>query len=74
MIIQKSGFPKALKAFFEEDGFPPALVADGAKEQVQGESLKLYNQVGCEIHELEQGTPYSNRAERYVGIIEEKVL
>ena len=55
LISRKSGFPKALKAFFKEEGVPPALVADGAKEQVQGESLKLCNQVGSEIRELEQG-------------------
>lgn len=74
MVSRKSGFPKALKAFFKEEGVPPAIIADGAKEQVRGESLKLCQQVGCEIRELEQGTPFSNRAERYVGILKEKVL
>ena len=74
MVSRKSGFPKALTAFFKEEGVPPALVVDGAKEQVKGKSLKLCHQVGCEIRELEQGTPYSNRAEHYVGILKEKVL
>ena len=64
-MTSRSGFPKALKSFFKDEGVPPAIVADGAKEQVKGESLRLYHQVGCEIRELEQGTPYSNRAERY---------
>ena len=74
MVSRKSGFPKALKAFFKEEGVPPAIVADSAKDQALGESLKVCQQVGCEIRELEQGTPYSNRAERYVGILKEKVL
>ena len=73
-MISRASFPKALKAFFKEEGVPPAIVADGAKEQVRGESLKLCQQVGCEIRELEQGTPYSNKAERYVGILKERVL
>ena len=63
-----------MEAFFKEEGIPPALVADGAKKQVTEEALKLCHQVGYEIRELEQGTPYSNRAERYVGILKEKVL
>ena len=74
MVSRKAGFPKALKAFFKEEGVPPAIIADGAKEQVRGESLKLCQQVGCEIRELEQGTPFSNRAERYVGILKERAL
>ena len=49
-------------------------MADGVKEQVKGEVLKLCHQMGYEICELEQGTSYSNRAERYVGILKEKVL
>ena len=68
MKTRKDGFPQALKSFFKEVGVPPALIADGAKEQVQGESRKICQQVGYEIRELEQGTPSSNRAERYVGI------
>ena len=38
MVSRKAGFPKALKAFFKEEGVPYAIVADGAKEQVRGES------------------------------------
>ena len=73
MASRKSGFPKALKSFFKDEGLPPAIVTDGSKEKVQGESLKLCHQVGCELRELEQGTPYSNCAERYMGILKEKV-
>ena len=40
------------------------VVVDGAKAQVQGESKKICDEVGCQIAELEKYTPASNRAER----------
>ena len=59
----------ALKKFFKEVGVPPKLVADKAKEQVLGESRRLCKLSSCKIIELEKGTPASNKAERYIGII-----
>ena len=56
----------AMKRYFKEVGVPPDIIADGAREQVQGAALRLSHQVGCQIKELEKGTPDANRAERYI--------
>ena len=45
------------------------MIADGAREQVQGEALRLANQSGCQIVQLDKGTLDTNRAERYIQIL-----
>ena len=42
------------------------LIVDGVKAQIQGESKKICDEVGCQIVELEKYTPTSNRAERTI--------
>ena len=54
---------------FKDIGVPPYLIADGDMEQVQGESLRLANQSGCQIVELEKGTPNTNRPKRYIQML-----
>ena len=51
---------------FNDVGVPRKLIVDGAKAQVEGESRKICNEVGCEIVELEKCTPASDRAERTI--------
>ena len=65
---------KAVKSFFKHVGVPKAIVADGAMEQVYGETLKICNLVGCDIKELEKNTQWSNRAELYIGIMKKRIL
>ena len=67
----KSGenIAKAMKMYFKEVGVPPDLIADGAREQVRGEALRLAQQCGCQIRELEKDTPDANRAERYIQML-----
>ena len=59
----------ALKQMFKTVGVPPDLICDGAKEQVQGEARKLVNKVNSNIKELEAESPWSNRAELFIGIV-----
>ena len=42
------------------------MIIDGAKAQVQGESKKICDEVGCQVVELEKYTPSSNQAERTI--------
>lgn len=65
--------PKAVKMFFKRIGVPDAIICDGHKSQVQGEARKLCQQAGCIIRQLEANTPWSNRAELYVGLFKESV-
>lgn len=59
----------ALKRYFKEVGVPEQLIADGAREQVQGSARLLCQESGCAIVELEKGTPRANRAERYIQML-----
>ena len=70
---RKEGVYASVKEYFKKKGVPVAIVADGATEQVQGETRKLCNLVGCEIRELEKNTSWANRAELYIGIMKSKV-
>ena len=65
----KSELPLALTSFFKGVGVPPKNMCDGAPEQVKGESRRLCNICDCETVQLEQATPWTNRAEGHVGII-----
>ena len=70
---RKEGVYASVKEYFKNKGVPIAIVADGATEQVQGETRKLCNLVGCGIRELEKNTSWANRAELYIGIMKNKV-
>lgn len=59
----------ALKRYFKEIGVPLQLIADGAREQVQGAARVLCQESGCTLVELEKGTPRANRAERYIQML-----
>ena len=63
----------AYKKFFKEIGVPPCIICDLAPNQIQGEARKLCNLCSCTIKSLEKGTPSSNRAECYVGIVKSNV-
>ena len=63
---------KAMKMFLKRVGAPDAIVCDGAKE-FYGETKKLCNEAGTTLRHLERGTPWSNRAELYIGIIKKAV-
>ena len=69
----KSGIEvaQAIKRYFKEVGVPQHLICDQAKEQVKGASRILCNEAGCQVMELEKGTPASNRAERVIKILKD---
>ncbi len=63
----------AIKQFSKEIGAPNAFVCDHSKEQTSKELRKFLIDIGTSLRILERGTPWSNRAELYIGLIKEAV-
>ena len=61
----------ALKRYFKDVGVPPMMICDAAREQIKGDSRVLCYEAGCQIYELEKGTPAANRAERYIKMVKD---
>jgi hypothetical protein len=70
-LASKSGenIAFSLKKYFKNVGVPPMIICDATREQIQGDSLLLCNNAGCQIYNLEKGTPNSNRAERSIQML-----
>ena len=64
---------KAYRKFFKAVGVPDAIVCDGAKAQVMGETKRLCDNVGTTIRQPERNTPWSNQAELYIGILKRAI-
>ena len=64
-------FPTALHWFCKQVGVPDSLVADGHKSLQSGEVRRFCDQVGTTLKILEAHTPWTNRAELYIGILKE---
>ena len=69
----RSDILAAVKQFAKEIGAPDAIISDAAPEQKSRELRKFCNDIGTTLRALEEGTPWSNRAELYIGIIKEAV-
>ena len=63
----------ALKLFAKEIGVPEALVTDGAKAETSAEVKRFCINIGTTLKILEQGTPWANLAELYIGILKSAV-
>lgn len=70
---RKSDVPFALKLFFKKVGVPDAIICDQGGEQIGGDSKKLLRESGTVVKQIEPNTPWSNRAERYIGIFKQAV-
>ena len=68
---QKSDVAKALKQFTKEIGAPDAIVCDMGGEQMTNEVKQFCNDIGTSLRALEEGTPWANKAELYIGLIKE---
>ena len=68
-----SDLPSALKQFAKEIGAPTAIVADMSGEQMSNKIRNLCNEMGTSLRALEEGTPWSNKAELYIGLLKEAV-
>ena len=63
----------ATKEFAKEIGAPDAIISDSAREQKSWPLRKFLNEIGTTLRLLEEGTPWANKAELYIGIIKEAV-
>ena len=70
---KKSEVLLAIKQFAKEIGAPASFVADMSGEQMSSEVKKICNDIGTTLRALEEGTPWSNKAELYIGLIKEAV-
>ena len=70
---RKSEAIHAIKQFTKEIGAPDALVADMSGEQMSNEVRRFCSDIGTTLQALEEGTPWSNRAEWYIGLLKEAV-
>ena len=70
---KKSEALLAIKQFAKEIGAPDSFVADMSGEQMSSEVKKFCNDIGTTLRALEEGTPWSNKTELYIGLIKEAV-
>ena len=70
---RKSKVLSAIKQFAKEVGAPDAIVSDMAKEQVSQDVCNSCNTIGTMLRALEEGTPWSNKAESYIKLMKEAV-
>ena len=70
----KSDAKHAIKQFVKEIGAPDAIIADMAGEQMSLEVWRFCNDIRTTLQALEEGTPWSNRAKLYIGLIKEATL
>ena len=70
---RKSEILQAIKQFAKEIGAPTSIIADMSGEQMPHEVRKFCNNIGTTLWALEEGTPWSNQAELYIGLLKEAV-
>ena len=63
----------AVKQFAKTVGAPDALITDAAKAETSKAMRQFCNEIGTTLRVLEEGTPWANKAELYIGIIKEAV-
>jgi hypothetical protein len=65
---------QAIKQFARVIGAPEALIADAARAQKAEAVRHFCNGIGTTLRVLEEGTPWANKAELYIGLVKEAVL
>ena len=69
----RSEIPKAMKMFAKEIGAPDVFVCDADRAQISDEVKQFLHKIGSSLRILEEGTPWANRAELYIGLLKEAV-
>ena len=72
-MCRKSEVLQALKQFAKEIGVPTSIIADMSGEQMSHDVRKFCNDIGTTLRALEEGTPWSNKAKLYIGLLKEAV-
>ena len=69
----KSEALQAVKQFAKEVGAPDAIIFDAAREQTSQALREFCSSIGTSLWVLEEGMPWANKAELYIGLIKEAV-
>jgi Reverse transcriptase (RNA-dependent DNA polymerase) len=69
----KSQVPQAMKMFAKEVGAPDSFICDHSGEQTSKEVKDFCHLIGSSLRILEEGTPWANRSELYIGLLKEAV-
>ena len=70
---RRSQVIQAVKQFAKEIGAPEVLVCDRSGEQ-SNDSLRAYCvDIGTTLRYIEEGTPWANKAELYIGLLKESI-
>jgi hypothetical protein len=69
----KADVLQAVKQFVKEIGAPDAIICDMAGEQTSHDLKRVFQEIGTTLRVLEEGTPWANKAELYIGLIKEAV-
>ena len=64
---------QAVKLFAREVGAPDAIISDMSGEQTSKDLRKFCAEIGTMLKFFERGTPWSNEAKLYIGLIKEAV-
>ena len=72
-IRRKSEVLQAIKQLAKEIGAPSSIIADMSGEQMSHDIRKFCNDIGTTLRAIEEGTPWSNKAELYIGLLKEAV-
>ena len=63
----------AIKQFAKEIVAPTLIIADMSGEKMSHDIWKFCNDIGTTLWALEEGTPWSNKAELYIELLKEAV-
>ena len=73
-MTSKIEVPTALKLFVKAIGAPDAIICDHSGEQTSSAQVCTFcNQIDSLLKVLEEGTPWANRAELYIGLIKSTI-
>lgn len=70
---RKGDVLQAMKQFAKEIGAPDAFVCDFSGEQTSQAVKRFVNNIGSSLRVLEEGTPWANKAELYIGLMKQAV-
>ena len=72
-MISESQVLQAIQQFTKAIGAPDALICNAAKAQTSSTVRQFCSEIGTTLRVLEEHTPWSNKAELYIGIIKEAI-
>ena len=62
-----------MKQFAKEIGAPVDIIFDAAEGKTSGALREFFHKIGTTLQVLEEGPPWTNKAELYIGILKESV-